>query len=376
MIFSHPAIAASYIPSSDQEVLEVLPQPAGLSTIRTLQQAHQRTPEDKNIVYQLIDATIALGRQEGDPRYYGYAEAMVKPLLAQPSHQTDVRLLLAEANILQHRHDFDGALVRLNRILRLESALPQAHIMRAIIEIPRGDYRSAMADCRAVLSPAYGTLLGITCVSLVNGLTGSLPLSYTRLSQFYHQFEHQVSDEERSWALSVLGEMAVRLGKPAESEQYFKAALKVNSKDYYVMAAYADLLLSLQRPDEVISLLDAYQTQDNLLLRLCLAEQQRSNSKDTTYSALMKERIAASLERKEVVHLRDYARFSLDIEGNAASAYRMAKENWNTQKEPQDARILIESALAVGEKDTAHEVLLWQREHHYQDAAFDRYKDL
>ena len=287
-----------------------------------------------------------------------------------------MELLVEEANILQHRHDFDGARLLLNKILRVAPNHPQAHLMRAVIAIARGEYNDAQADCHAVLSPAYGALLGLTCVSIVDGLTGKLKPSYETLRDFYQRFGSGASKEELGWTLSVLGEMAERLGDTKAAEVYFREGLKNNARDYYVLAVFSDLLLSEHRPDEVVALLADYTRQDNLLLRLALAEDQRKGPKRDEYSQMMKSRVIASQQRKETVHLRDYARFALQLEGDKESAYRMAKENWKTQKEPADAYILIESALAVNEKDIARDVLAWERGHGYEDVALEQYKNL
>lgn len=371
------SIAAPYVPANDAVVLQQLPRPDGMQALRALQRAYDAAPEDREAAFALMDAFIALGRQEGDPRYYGYAEAVTKALRGLPdTNANDVRLLLAEANIHQRRHDFDGALVRLNKIIRAEPGNAQARTMRAVIAMVRGDYDAAMADCRAVLSPANGALLGFTCVAMVDGLTGKLAPSYQRLSALYAQVKDGEPSSDRGWALSALAEMAARLGDTAAAERYWREALALNTKDYYAIAALADLLIASKRADEAAAMLVPYANQDSLLLRLCMAEDARGGRNREAYAAQMRTRIIASEERKEIVHLRDYATFMLVIEKQASTAFAMASENWKTQKEPADARILIEAARAVGDKAAARAVVQWQRAHGYQDVTFEPYRDL
>lgn len=371
------AQATPYIPANDAVVLEQLPQPQGKQQIRLLQRTYDANPRDRDAAFALIDGYMALGRHEGDPRYYGYAEAVTNALRAMPeANPNDVRLLLAEANIRQRRHDFDGALVRLNKVIRAEPGNAQAHTMRAVIAMVRGEYDAAMEDCRAVLSPANGALLGFTCVAMVEGLTGKLVPAYTRLSALYSRVKDGETNDDRGWALSALAEMATRLGDVAAAEGYWREALAVNANDYYALAAFADLLIATQRAEEAVALLAPYRNQDSLLLRLCLGEAARGGSNLEAYAAQMRERIIASEERKEAVHLRDYAVFMLTIEQQPHTAFAMATENWKTQKEPADARILIESALAVGDRAAARAVRAWQRAHFYQDVTFERYGDV
>ena len=60
----------------------------------------------------------------------------------------------------------------------------------------------------------------------------------------------------------------------------------------------------------------------------------------------------------------------------AAAALEVARRNWATQREPADARILLEAALAAGESAAAQPVLDWLDrtglEHVRIEAAVDR----
>ncbi len=368
--------AAPYKPVDASEVLETLYQPEGLRQIRALQKQHEQDPANRELSLTLIDDYIALGRREADPRYFGYAEAILKPMLPQTKAAPDPELLIREANILQHRHDFDAARVILNKIIKLAPTDPQAHIMRAVIALARGDYPQAQADCHVVFTQMRGALLGLTCVQAAESFTGNLQAHYDTLRNAYPAFAEGSPQADRGWALSALGEMAQRMGDSKAAESYFKQALRNDEKDYYAMAALSDLWLDENRPGEVVSLLTPYTRQDNLLLRLALAEDMAHGENRDTYTAMLKSRILAANERKEIVHLRDYARYALQLDHDPEGAFRMAKENWKTQKEPADAKILIESAIAAGEKDIARDVLAWQKEQGIQDATFDKYKNL
>ncbi len=367
------ALAAPYIPARDDVVLAVLPQSASLVALRALEQQHRATPDDRATSLALVRAYIALGKREGDPRYYGYAEAITTPLLAVKTTKPDLELMLVQAIILQHRHDFDGAQVLLNKILREKPRYIEALLVRAVIAMARGDYNAARADCAMSLTPATGALLGITCRSMVDGASGKLAESYATLNRFYTQFATQASADEASWALSTLGDMARRLGDEMAAQKHFRAALVANPYDYYAMAALADLLLDAKRPDEVMPLLGDFTNQDHLLLRIALAEKQRGGSGVSDLVDELRARIVANRARNETTHLRDDARFYLDLADEPRTAYRLAKENWKKAKEPEDARILIRAAIAVGEPATVNAVRAWQRSVGYEDITFTRY---
>jgi len=46
---------------------------------------------------------------------------------------------------------------------------------------------------------------------------------------------------------------------------------------------------------------------------------------------------------------------------------RLATENWNVHREPWDARVYLEAALAAGDAGGARPVLDWLRDNRVQD---------
>jgi len=55
------------------------------------------------------------------------------------------------------------------------------------------------------------------------------------------------------------------------------------------------------------------------------------------------------------------------VYGDAANALALAQENWKVQKEPRDARILLESALAAKAPAAAAPAVQWLRSSHIED---------
>ena len=167
--------------------------------------------------------------------------------------------------------------------------------------------------------------------------------------------------------LSLLAKTAERLGDPPRAEGHFRAALTLNDRDPYLLGAYADFLLDQGRPAEVKKLLEEQTRIDGLLLRLALAERQLGSSGLPARIEALRVRFAASRMRGEALHQGDEARFTLYLLAQPKEALRLAQANFAVQREPRDFRILLEAALAAGEREAADPALALLRETGLED---------
>jgi hypothetical protein len=165
--------------------------------------------------------------------------------------------------------------------------------------------------------------------------------------------------QERLWALTVLAEIATRLGYARAAEAHFKEALSLGLRDTYLLGAFADFLLDEGRAKEVEALLKTDTQPDGLLLRLALAERQLASPQLPSHVQNLSARFAANRMRGERLHLRDEARFTLYLLAKPDEALQLAKRNWAVQKEPWDARVLLEAALQAHDPLAARPVLDW-----------------
>jgi hypothetical protein len=113
------------------------------------------------------------------------------------------------------------------------------------------------------------------------------------------------------------------------------------------------------RAADALALLEGETRIDPLLLRLALAEQRLGDAALREHTAVLQARFDAARRRGDSVHLREEARFTLHLLDRPGEALEVARRNWATQREPADARILLEAALAAGEPAAAQPVLDW-----------------
>jgi hypothetical protein len=127
-------------------------------------------------------------------------------------------------------------------------------------------------------------------------------------------------------------------------------------------------LLNDNRTDEVIDLLQDETRADTFLLRLALAEQGSKHKAFNQHAGLIQDKMAVSKARGDKVHQGDEARFTLQVLKDSEAALKLAASNWDMQKEPSDARIMLEAAIAANQTDAALPVLKFLEQTRLEDA--------
>jgi predicted Zn-dependent protease len=361
------AFAAPYVPSGDDRVLERLPLRANdpiAKEIATLRASLRSDPNNVVVAVKLARRYYDQVAEEGDPRYLGYAQAALAPWWEMTAPPTDVQIL--RASLAQFRHDFDGALADLSAVLAREPRNAQARALRATIHIVQARYDQARTDCQA-LHGATSELIATGCEAMVDGLTGKVAAAYATLSEAYRA-NPQASPAEKLWVLIRLAEMAQRQGNAGAAERHFRDALALQITDTFLLAAYADFLLDRKRHAEVQAMLKDKTPSDGLLLRLALAERELKAPTAADRAAQLSARYQAAGMRGDTVHQQEESRFDLQVFNDAPRALWLARENWKVQKEPRDARVLLEAAKAARDPDAAAPVLGWLASSHIEDA--------
>jgi Tfp pilus assembly protein PilF len=366
LCWASPVFASAYIPASDLSVLERLPFKPNDPLARelmALRTALRNQPDNLMVAVELARRYYEMVGEEGDPRYLGYAQAALTPWWSMPVAPIEVQVL--RAGLAQFRHDFPSAITDLGKVLERDPQHQQARILRAIIQIVQARYDLARADCQ-ILKTQSKNLIGLGCEAMVDGLTGKAGPAYASLQSALFQTK-TLSTEHKLWVLTRLAELSLRLGKVASSELHFRQALALGVADTFLLAAYADFLLDQKRPTEVVALLKEKTRSDTLLLRLVFAERDLGLASAKEREATLAARYLAAQLRGDTVHQQEEARFALRVQADPSKALALAKENWKVQREPRDARIFLEAALASKNPNAAIAVLDWLQSSHIED---------
>jgi hypothetical protein len=370
------ASAAPFIPHDDAQVVEVLPtRPGSAKTqARTLRAQLQRSPTELNLALRVARESIERARLEGDPREYGQAQAALGPWWLHSDPPAPVRLL--RATLRQAQHDFSAALADLEALLRDERAplalRAQAELTRAGVLQVLGRFADAAAACAQLAGPRYAALgAGVAwtarvCGAELQSLRGNADAADTQLAAL----ARVAMASDAGWIALIRAELAQRRGD-AGAEALYRQALEARA-DIYTLAAYADWLLDAGRAADVVTLLADRDAADALLLRKALAYRQLGDARAQSAIATLRARFDAARLRGDDSHRREEALFALHLSGDTAKALVLARDHWALQKEPADARLLVQAARAANQNSAAEPVWQFVRDTGYSDVLLRR----
>lgn len=346
------------VPASDSTVVEVLRvRPFGGNKAPT-------KPTDAAGAMALARLHLESYRLDQDPRSLGRAAALVEPYAARENPLTEA--LVLRATVRQSLHDFDGALADLAAALRHDSGNRQALLTKSVIHQVRAEWAEARGASVA-LALSGNDLVTQTCIANLVGLTGSAAKADDLLATALETVGSSAPAEHRVWALTVRGEIAARRGDAASARKHFAEARAVLPGDLYLAGAAADLELAEGKWEAALAALPPEIDSDGILLRRMIAEKLAGRETWKSHAETYRARVADALLREDQVHLREQARFALEIDGDTVTALRLAGENWKVQREPADALLLAQVGLAAKDANAQDLVSKWLRDSKIED---------
>jgi hypothetical protein len=350
---------APFVPRDDVEVLERIAGGQGADpaadALRALEAELARAPTDLHLAARVARAHIEAARSSGDARRLSYAEAALTPFWKTEPVPTSA--LLLRATIRQSRHEFAAALGDLDVVIGREKNA-QALLTRASVLLVLGRWDEARASCARLVGVAT-PLVEAACLAQVEGVVGD---AGARARLLVLAAAPGTSAADRAWASSIAGEAAWYAGDTAGAEKTLRAALDADPGDAYTRALLCDLLLDAGRDAEVLTLVRADEPNEVLLLRRAIAAGRTQAADAGALAERLKAREVDLRARGDHSHLREEARRLLTLEHDPVGALAAAQANFEQQKEPWDARVLLEAAVATRSeegKTAARPALEW-----------------
>lgn len=345
----------------DDQVLAVLPEATPSETWR------KDTAEE---TARRLENLIGQARSSGDPRYLGYAEALIAHW---PDEELTDRLRVLRATLQQSLHRFDVARSELLHVLSASTdrrQRVQARLTLANLELVQGNYRNAKIHCDA-LNADYPGLIAQSCQALVAARTGKPERAYKRLTSQLADRRGNGNLDTTSWLWTegTLGDIAAQTGL-ANARMHWQTVLAEDPDDLYIRAQLADWHLQHNQPEQALLLTQGYEAVDPLAVIRAIAMKRLDHPGSEALNLQLRQRFEEAEWRGAMLHARDFARFLLDVEGQPTEALYWAAENWQSQREPLDTRLLLRSALAAQDPGQSRAVTDWLTSQGQQDARY------
>lgn len=340
---------------------------AVLATLPDTPPVPEQLPTTSTGLADRVQNLIGNARSTGDPRYLGYAERLFQRWPESPL--TD-RLLVLRATLSQSLHRFEQAREDLTMVLersRNRQHRIQARLTLANLETVRGRYPEAQQQCRH-LAQEYPGLIAESCSAQVAARTGDPETAYRALKTLLANADTE-RPTARLWAEGTLGDIAAQLGRDM-AENHWRHVLSASPSDLYTRAQLADWYLQKGHYQQVLALTEGHEQVDSLAVIRAIAMLRSNHPEQVVLTRQLRERFNEARWRGALLHQRDYARFLLDVESRPEQALEHAWDNWQSQREPMDTRLLLRAAQAAGNRDTLALLRQWLEQHRQTDARY------
>lgn len=366
LLIGGTAAAEPFRPTDAATVLERLPLRQGDPRVRELAADRVRLaadPRNTAVALRVADHYYSLAGAEGDPRYIGYAEAALAPWARDLDAPVDV--LYMRGKLLQWRHEYAPALDLFARVLAREPYHYDTLSGRSAVLTVLADYAGARRDCEQMRKNET-ELYWASCLAYIDGQNGQAAAAERRMADLLARYPG-TGPSGQIWLLGRLADFATRRGSMDEANAFYRKALALGVTSQYLLSSYGDFLLDTGRNAEAVALLRDWERSDLLLLRLTFAEQALGAPDFKKHAQALRDRFAAAALRGDTLHRQEESRFQLTVEHNPARALELAVANWAVQREPYDARILLEATIAARRPEAAQPVLDWLAQSRHED---------
>jgi tetratricopeptide (TPR) repeat protein len=175
------------------------------------------------------------------------------------------------------------------------------------------------------------------------------------------------------WIGFHLGEASRVANQPDKALTLWRRLLQAYPQSHLLRLSLADLLNQKKKYKEAkaVATLNSSTINSNLTDALLMQALIASRGLNTNDEVLLASQMAARLQtqslRQESLIERPRLIFQIAYGNNLASGLALSIENWKIQKEPTDAVLFLQAALALNQAKSAEPVLRWAASTKYTD---------
>lgn len=368
-----PAVASSaqpqarYMPAPDAVVLStsVHALSQGPASLRSLDQAWRRNPQDQAAALAYARAVFLMGLTEGDLRWYGSAKAALQPWWTATALPADGYFL--RGLVKQGFHDFAGGLADVSQAIALDEARPEFWSWRFALHLLVSNMDAARQDC-ATIGRLFGTDELAVCQAILQYRSGQAGQAAARLKQLVALPDY-AGPLAQDWLRLHWGEALRTAGQYDDAIQAWQAHLTQRPGAHPIRLALAELLNAQGRPAAAKSVANVPNPSDALLVQSLLASRTLKDGDTARLAAQVAARFGSQDLRKESLIERPQMVYLIHYGHDVQAGLAMALANWRDQQEPADAVLLLQAALLTNQPKAGAGVIEWMRKTGYTEPA-------
>ncbi|PUE43877.1 hypothetical protein B9Z34_03430 [Limnohabitans sp. Hippo3] len=342
-------------------------------SLRALDQAWRAQPQNLPTALAYARAVFTLGLTEGDLRWYGSAKAALKPWWTVADLPAEAYFL--RGLVKQGFHDFQDGLQDINRAIALEPARAEFWSWRFALHLLLADMSAAQKDIEEM-----SRLLGAEEAQVYRAVllyrTGQPLPAVDMLSRALRSASYQDAASQ-DWLGFHLGEAQRVAGQPAKALAVWGQRLKASPQSHLIRLSLADLLnqqgqyreaktiamaaTSSNAPNSPATLTDA------LLMQAVLASRGLKDPDEGRLASQLEARLQSQALRQEALIERPKLIYQIAYGRDLKAGLALSIDNWQLQKEPPDALLFVQAALALGQARAAEPVVKWAEKTGYTD---------
>jgi tetratricopeptide (TPR) repeat protein len=364
--FMLPSLGQERFKPQDQQVVlaaSVHAQGGRNGQLRALDQAWRAQPTNLDASLAYARAVFTLGLTEGDLRWFGSAKAALTPWWQSADLPADGFFL--RGLVKQGFHEFDAGLADINQAIAKDAQRAEFWSWRFALHLLLADMAAAQQDILEI-SRLFGPEEGNVYRGILLYRTGK-PQPATELLSAALKAKTFQDTSSQDWIGFHLGEALRVGGQSAQALAIWQKQLKANPQSHLLRLSLAEMLNSQGNYRQAKQIATTESASDALLMQALLASRGLKESDEKRLASLIDARLKSQEMRQESLIERPKLFYLIAYGKDPAAGLALSIQNWQLQKEPPDALLFIQAALAVNQPRAAEPVLIWSEKTGYTD---------
>jgi len=362
-----------FLPPATAVVLPVSVHAAGSSNaaVRELDTAWRADPQNLQVAMAYARAVFSLGLNQGDLRWYGTAKAAMTPWWTKTDLPPDAYFL--RGLVKQGFHEFEAGSKDIERAIALEPGRAEFWSWRFAIHLLLADLSAARQDTQE-MERLFGREEADVYRAVLMYRSGQASGAIKQLSAAMRLARFQDASSQ-DWLGFHLGEALRVAGQPDRAVEVWRQRLKLNPQSHLLRLSLADVLNQQGRFAQAKTVAmgltntntNTSALTDALLMQAVLASRGLKATDEERLASQMDARLKSQAQRQEAMIERPQLIYQIAYGQDTAAGLALSVANWQLQKEPPDAVLFAQAALAQGRARVAEPVVTWAEKTAYTD---------